>query len=261
MARLQNKVAIVTGAAQGIGKGIAHAMAQEGATVALWDISEKVHATANAMCNSGLKAVAYTVDVAMEDQIKETAREIAQNEGRVDILVNNAGIAYFAPFMAMTPDLRDKIFGVNFNGVWNCTAAVIPMMIAQRYGRIVNVSSVTGPRVATPGLTAYAAAKGAVAAFTRSLALEVAAYAITVNALLPGFIDTALTKPMAADLHMQEDEFAAWLGKSIPLQRMGTIEEVGNLAVFLASDAAQYITGQEIVIDGGNIIQEVKGLK
>jgi NAD(P)-dependent dehydrogenase (short-subunit alcohol dehydrogenase family) len=261
MARLQDKVAIVTGSARGIGEGIARAMAKEGATVALWDISDRVHETAKEIRNSGHEAVSYEVDVSIMDQINQTAREISKKMGKVDILVNNAGIAYFAAFVEMTADLLDKIFKVNFNGVWNCTKAVIPLMIKQNYGRIVNVSSVTGPRVATPGLTAYAATKGAISAFTRTLALEVAEYGITVNAILPGFIDTPLTKPMADDLQMKEDEFATWLGKSIPMQRMGTIEEVGNLAVFLASDDVQYITGQEMIIDGGNIIQELKGVK
>jgi NAD(P)-dependent dehydrogenase (short-subunit alcohol dehydrogenase family) len=175
--------------------------------------------------------------------------------------VNNAGIAHFASFVETTVDLRDKIFSVNFGGVWNCARAVIPLMIQRKYGRIVNISSVTGPRVATPGLTAYAATKGAISAFTRALALEVAEYGITVNAILPGFIDTPLTKPMADDFRMSDKEFSEWLGKSIPVKRLGMVEELGELAVFLASDESAYITGQEIVIDGGNIIQEVKSTK
>jgi NAD(P)-dependent dehydrogenase (short-subunit alcohol dehydrogenase family) len=188
-------------------------------------------------------------------------KQLSGTFGKVDILANNAGIARFALFVEMSLEMRDKIFSVNFGGVWNCTKAVIPSMMEQKYGRIVNVSSVTGPRVATPGLTAYAATKGAISAFTRALALEMAEYGITVNAILPGFIDTPLTKPMADDFQMDEKEFSEWLGKSIPMRRLGTIEELGNLAVFLASDEAAYITGQEIVIDGGNIIQEVKRIK
>lgn len=133
-------------------------------------------------------------------------------------------------------------------------------MVKQKFGRIINISSVTGPRVATPGLSAYAASKGAISGFTRTLALEVAEHEITVNAILPGFIDTPLTKPMADDFNMDQDEFNTWLSKSIPMKRMGTIAELGNLAVFLASDESSYITGQEIIIDGGNTIQEVKGV-
>ena len=115
MARLQNKVAIVTGAAQGIGEGIARAMAKEGATVALWDISDRVHETANDIRCSGHEAAAYNVDVSIMDQVNQMAKEISKIMGEVDILVNNAGIAYFAPFVEMTADLRDKIFKVNFN--------------------------------------------------------------------------------------------------------------------------------------------------
>jgi NAD(P)-dependent dehydrogenase (short-subunit alcohol dehydrogenase family) len=259
--RLSNRVAIVTGAAQGIGEGIARAIAREGATVALWDISEDVHKTSRAIQDSGKKAFAYSVDVSDANRTDRATRQIIEKFGAVDILVNNAGIAYFAPFAEMTHDLRDKIFNVNFYGVWNCTRAALPVMMERGYGRIINVSSVTGPRVATSGLAAYSATKGAISALTRTLALEVAAYGITVNAILPGFIDTPLTKPMADDFQMDEKAFSQWLERSIPMKRMGTVEELGNLAVFLASDESSYITGQEIVIDGGNTIQEVKGIR
>jgi len=258
--RLKGKVAIVTGAARGIGKGIANAMAGEGAVVVLWDMLDEVHKTGEHIKNSGHKAASYTVDVSDTDQINQTAQEVSRRFGKVDILVNNAGIAYFVPFVEMTDELRDTIFNVNFNGMWNCTKAIITTMIRQKNGRIINISSVTGPRVATPGLTAYSATKGAISGFTRALALEVAEFGITVNAILPGFVDTPLTKPMAEDFQMKEEEFARWLGKSIPMKRMGTIQEMGHLAVFLASDESTYITGQEIIIDGGNSIQEVKGI-
>lgn len=258
--RLKGEVAIITGAARGIGEGIANAMAREGAVVVLWDILDTVHKTGEKIKNSGHKAASYTVDVSDTDQIKQTAQKVSEQFGKVDILVNNAGIAYFAPFVEMTDELRDNIFNVNFNGMWNCTKVIITTMIWQKYGRIINISSVTGPRVATPGLTAYSATKGAISGFTRALALEVAEFGITVNAILPGFVDTPLTKPMAEDFQMEEEEFARWLGKSIPMKRMGTIEEMGHLAVFLASDESTYITGQEIIIDGGNSIQEVKGI-
>jgi|WetSurMetagenome_2_1015567.scaffolds.fasta_scaffold140967_2 NAD(P)-dependent dehydrogenase (short-subunit alcohol dehydrogenase family) len=261
MGRLTDRVAIVTGAAQGIGEGIARALAREGATVALWDISDRVHQTAETVSTSNQKAFSYRVDVADPDQANKAVESLSGSLGKLDILVNNAGIAHFAPFVEMTVPMRDKIFSVNFGGVWNCARAVLPLMIKQKHGRIVNISSVTGPRVATPGLTAYAATKGALSAFTRALALEVAEYGITVNAILPGFIDTPLTKPMADDFRMSEKEFSQWLGKSIPVKRFGRVEELGELAVFLASNEAGYITGQEVVIDGGNIIQEVKAIK
>lgn len=252
---------MVTGAAQGIGLGIARALAGDGATVALWDVSDAVHDVSNALRASGQNAVSYIVDVVDEAQTAQAASEIQDRFGSINILVNNAGIAHFAPFVETDNAQRDKVFNINFFGVWNCCKAILPFMIQQNYGRIINISSVTGPRVATPGLTAYAAAKGAISALTRTLALEMAAHHITVNAILPGFIDTALTKPMADDFQMDEKAFSQWLRKSIPLKRFGTIEELGSLTVFLASSDSGYITGQEIVIDGGNTIQEVKGVQ
>jgi NAD(P)-dependent dehydrogenase (short-subunit alcohol dehydrogenase family) len=260
MTRLTGKVAIVTGSAQGIGEGIARGMAKEDATVNLWDIKELVHETAEDIKRSGGKATSYVVDVADKDQVNEVLRGILDEFGKIDILVNNAAIARFASFVDMADSIRDEVINVNFNGMWNCTKSVIPEMIKRKYGKIVNISSVTGPRVATAGLTAYSASKGAISALTRTIALEVAEYGITVNAILPGWIDTPLTKPMADDLKMDQQEFEIWLGKSVPMKRMGKTSELGYLAVFLASDESNYITGQEIIIDGGNTIQEVKGL-
>ena len=258
MDRLKDRIAIVTGAAQGIGRGIAEALAREGAVVGLFDISDAVRKTAADIREKGYRAAAFKVDVSNADQVNRAVRQIADEHGKIEILVNNAGMAYFARFVDMSDDMRDKIFNVNFNGMWNCTKATIRFMIKQEYGKIVNVSSVTGPRVATPGLSAYAATKGAISGFARTLALEVAAFGITVNAILPGLIDTPLTQPMAEDFHMDADQFAAWVKTSIPMGRMGTGEDLGDLAVFLASDESKYITGQEIIIDGGNILPEIK---
>jgi NAD(P)-dependent dehydrogenase (short-subunit alcohol dehydrogenase family) len=258
MSRLAGRVALVTGAAQGIGKGIAKAMIKEGAQVILWDIINLVHETAENVSRSGSNVASHNVNVAAPGEVEETLRLILNEFGRIDVLVNNAAIARFVPFVDMTDTIRDKVLNVNFCGTWNCTKSVIPTMIKQEYGKIINISSVTGPRVATSGLTAYAASKGAISAFTRTLAIEMAEYGITVNAILPGWIDTPLTKPMAEELKMNQKDFDIWLSKSIPMRRMGKTSELGDLAVFLASEESAYITGQEIIIDGGNIIQEVK---
>lgn len=260
MSRLSDRVAIITGSAQGIGNGIARALAKEGAMTALWDVRDTVHGAADEIKKSGGKATSQNVNVTDSALVGETVQQILDEFGRVDILVNNAAIAHFAPFVDMTDNIRDDVMQVNFYGMWNCTKAVLPTMIEHAYGRIINISSVTGPRVATPGLTAYSASKGAISAFTRTLALETAEHGITVNAILPGWIDTPLTEPMAEDFKMNQEEFEIWLSKSIPMQRMGKTSELGDLAVFLASDESTYITGQEITIDGGNTIQEVKGM-
>ena len=258
-ARLQDRVAIVTGAARGNGKGIAKAMAREGATVLLWDILDLVEETANGITSSGQRAAPYKVDIADAAQVNRAVQEIMKQFGKVEILVNNAAIASFVPFVETSDELRDRIFDVNLKGPWNCTKAIIPIMINQRYGKVVNISSVTGPKVSAPGLTAYSATKGGICGFTRALALEVAEFGINVNAILPGYVDTPLLRGAAKELGMGETEFVNMVAKSVPMKRLGTIDEIGDLAVFLASEESKYITGQEIVFDGGNIIQEEKG--
>jgi NAD(P)-dependent dehydrogenase (short-subunit alcohol dehydrogenase family) len=258
MSNLQNRVVIVTGAARGNGKGIARAMAKAGATVVLWDILPLVAETAKNISSYGQRAVSFIVDIADADRVNQVVQEIVKEFGRVDILVNNAAIGIFSPFVETSDELRDRVFDVNLKGPWNCTKAVIPTMINQKYGKVINISSVSGPRVSAPGLTAYSATKGGVSGFTRALALEVAEFGINVNAILPGYVDTPMLRGSAKDLGMDEDDLVKMVAKSVPMKRLGTIDEIGDLAVFLASEESKYITGQEIVFDGGNIIQEVK---
>jgi NAD(P)-dependent dehydrogenase (short-subunit alcohol dehydrogenase family) len=256
--RLKDRVAIVTGAARGNGEGIATAMAKEGAVVILWDVLDLVETTARKIDPSGSRAVPMIVDIADGDQVNVAAKSIIERYGKVDILVNNAAIAFFMPFLEVTDALRDRMFDVNLKGPWNCTKAVIPAMVNQKYGKIINVASVTGARVSAPGLTAYSATKGGVCGFTRALALEFAGSGINVNAILPGYVDTPMLRGAAADIGIPEDDLVQMLSKSVPMKRLCTISEMGDLAVFLASEESAYITGQEIVIDGGNIIQEEK---
>lgn len=258
---LKDRIAIVTGASRGLGEGIAKALAGEGAAVAMFsrDI-ERLQKHADDLKALGQKAAVFAVDVADMAQVNRAVDRVASQFGRVDILVNNAGIAPSIPFVEMPDDVRDSVIDINLKGVWNCTRAVLPLMIKQRYGKVINISSVTGPMVSVKGMTAYAASKGAVSAFTRTLALEVAEYAINVNAICPGSCDTPLFRSVAKKRGWDSaDEYVKHVGKEIPLGRLGSMEEVGDLAVFLASDKSKYITGVEIVIDGGNMIQEHKG--
>ncbi len=252
MDRLKDKVAIITGAAQGIGEGIARAMAHEGAMVCLWDIKGIVKEKAMEISSIGQKAISFIVDVTDTNQINKAVHEILERFGRVDVLVNNAGVGFVVPFLETSDEVRDKTLDVNFNGVWNCIKAVLPVMINQRGGKIINISSTTGTRVAAAELTAYSASKGAVLGFTKALALELAEYNINVNAILPGYVDTSLMRNSIDPETLEE------IIESVPMKRLGRAEELGNLAVFLASEESKYITGQEIVIDGGNIIQEIK---
>ncbi len=251
MKRLENRVAVVTGAAQGNGKGIAKRLAEEGATVILTDVLEKVHETANELKVSGWKAVGMKMDVTKHDDVNETIKEVLEQFGKIDILVNNAGIYPDEPSIPDMPeDFWDRMFNVNVKGIFYCLKAVLPTMIERKQGKIINMSSVTGPMVSVPRSAAYSATKAAISGMTRALALEFAEHNINVNAMCPGYVKT----PGSQYLAEKENKIAA----SIPLRRFGTPEDVGDLAVFLASDESKYITGAELVIDGGNIIQEVK---
>ena len=256
MQRLKDRVSIITGAAAGIGEGIARAMAREGANVVLFGRHDTVKKTAKDISDLGQKAVAFRVDVASVSEVNGAVQQVLRRFGKVDILVNNAGIYPEMLFVEMPDDVRDRVIDVNIKGVWNCTKAVILGMIKQKYGKIINVSSVTGPMVAAKGETIYSASKGAVSGFTRALALEVAEHGINVNAICPGYIDTPGMRNSAGG--MDPDEYIGKLAEGVPLGRLGSTDEVGDLAVFLASEESKYITGAEIVIDGGNIIQEQK---
>jgi NAD(P)-dependent dehydrogenase (short-subunit alcohol dehydrogenase family) len=255
--RLADKVAIVTGAWRGIGTGIASVLAENGARVILTDVSDAVEETAKEISGTGLNAVAFKMDVTSANQVDHVVKQVLTKFGTVDILVNNAGIYPRCDLADMSDDFLAKMFDVNVFGVFRCSRAVLPAMTKQKYGKIVNMSSVTGPMVGDPrgGQTAYAATKAAVLGFTVALALEVAQYGINVNCICPGHIETPggrdqTLEPGFPDKTMEE------LGRTIPFCRVGKPEEVGDLVAFLVSDESKYLTGTHIVIDGGNILQE-----
>jgi NAD(P)-dependent dehydrogenase (short-subunit alcohol dehydrogenase family) len=257
MGKLAGKVAIVTGARQGIGTGIAKALARHDAEVVLTDMSDSVALTSQSLSEDGLHATAYQMDVTNAHQIDYVVKQVLDRFGKIDILVNNAGIYPRSELLAMSDEFLRNMFDVNVLGMFRCARAVLPIMMKQRYGKIVNLSSVTGPLVADPtgGQTAYASTKAAVWGFTTALALEVAQYGINVNCICPGYIDTPGGRAQMSDPNFP-DKSLEELRNTIPMCRLGTPEEVGDLVSFLASDESKYITGTHVVIDGGNIIQE-----
>ncbi len=257
--KLEGKTAIVTGAADGNGLGAARVMGRHGARVILADIQGKVLETAGLLREEGIDASAYTLDITDRKRVDEVFEEVAAKYG-IDILVNNAGVCNLVGFLDMSDEVRDRMFRVNILGTWNCTRAAVLHMKEKRYGRIVNISSVTGPVVIDFGDTAYGATKGAVSAFTRAIAIEFAQYGITCNAVLPGYILTPMVRLGASETNPGDpDSVIANIAKTVPLGRLGTIEELGELVAFLASDEASYLTGTQIVIDGGSTLPETSG--
>jgi NAD(P)-dependent dehydrogenase (short-subunit alcohol dehydrogenase family) len=259
MKRLEGKIALVTGAAQGIGTGISRVLATHGAVVALTDVSETVMETAEALREEGLKARGWVMDVTNRDRVDRVVEEIIQKHGQIDILVNNAGIYPRRELVEMDDEFMTRMFEINVFGMFRCARAVLSGMMERRYGKIVNMSSVTGPKVGTPagGQTVYAATKSAVQGFTLALALETAQSGVNVNCVMPGYIESRSAWGLRGS-EGEEDAYEAMreFGMKIPWGRQGTPEEVGELVLFLASDESRYITGASMVIDGGNTLQE-----
>ena len=257
---LNGKIALVTGAAMGNGFGGAKGLAKNGAKVYLGDMSPSVHEAADQLRSLGYNVESIIFDVRDSMGTKDAVTEIIKKEERIDILFNNAGVIRLRPFLEMTYEDRDFHFDVNIKGVWNTTKAVYPYMIKQRYGKIVNMSSVTGPMVVDVGETAYATTKAAVLGFTKALAYEAAQYNINVNAICPGYILTPMAEQIAKESN-PEDPAASLEGiaSAIPLRRLGSIDEIGDLVAFLSSEEASYLVGTQIVIDGGSTLPETFG--
>jgi 3-oxoacyl-[acyl-carrier protein] reductase len=242
--RLEGKVAIVTGGARGIGLAIVNLLAEVGASVVVSDLNpEATQREAERLSKSGHKALAVVANVALSDDVKRMVDTAVSQWGRVDILVNNAGITRDGLLLRMKEDDWDAVMAVNLKGVYHCIKAVLPLMTKQRGGRIINISSIAGV-MGNAGQTNYAASKAAVIGITKTVAREYATRGITVNAVAPGFIDTAMTAGLSSTVRES-------LLKEIPLNRLGQPEDVAHAVAFLASDEASYITGQVIHVNGG----------
>ena len=247
MERLKDKVAIVTGGAQGIGEAIARRLASEGAEVAILDIQhEKAQAVADDIGAKGRNALAVKMDIADSQQVKQAVKEVEDKLGKVDILVNNAGWDKVAPFIELTEELWDRIIAINLRGPITVTRAVLDGMMSRNYGKIVNIASDAG-RVGSSGESVYSACKGGIIAFTKTLARELLRYNILVNCVCPGPTDT----PMMAELGRENPKLMEALERAIPMRRLGKPEELAPAVAFLASDEASYITGQTLSVSGG----------
>jgi 3-oxoacyl-[acyl-carrier protein] reductase len=247
MKPLTDKVAIVTGASRGIGRAIALALAEQGAQVVVnyASSSQAAEQVVAEITAAGGQAMAVVGDVSQADQVDALVKAAMDQWGRVDVLVNNAGITRDTLLLRMNPDDWQAVIDLNLTGVFLCTRAVSKIMLKQRSGRIVNITSVAG-QMGNPGQANYSAAKAGVIGFTKTVAKELATRAITVNAVAPGFIATDMT----ADLKSTEE-----ILKFIPLARFGQPEEIAGMVRFLAADpAAAYITGQVFNVDGGMVM-------
>ena len=245
MGLLTGKTALVTGAARGIGKAIALKFAEEGANIAFTDlvIDENGEATRAEIEAKGVKCMAYASNAADFAQTAEVVKQVHADFGRIDILVNNAGITKDGLMMRMTEQQWDAVINVNLKSSFNFINACTPIMMRQRSGSIINMASVVGVH-GNAGQSNYAASKAGMIALAKSVAQEMGSRGIRANAIAPGFIETAMTAALP-------DEVRADWAKKIPLRRGGQPEDIDNVAVFLASDLASYVSGQVIQVDGG----------
>ncbi|NOZ21116.1 MAG: 3-oxoacyl-[acyl-carrier-protein] reductase [Planctomycetes bacterium] len=245
MGRLDGKVAVVTGGSRGIGKAIALTLAREGASIVILDVlKDEIPKAVAEIEGLGVKAMGMEADVTNHDQMAAVAKDVARQMEKVNLLVNNAGISRDDIMLRMGEDKWDQVIAVNLKGVFNCSQAFMRYILkAKDGGRIINIASVVGI-MGNRGQANYSASKGGVIALTKTTAKELAERGITVNAVAPGYIDTAMTQAIS-------DEAKGAAVGMIPMGRLGQPQDVANAVLFLASDEAAYITGEVLRVDGG----------
>lgn len=246
MGKLDNKNAIVTGSARGIGKAIAMQLAKEGANLVIVDVNvEAAQETAKEIQAMGRKSIAMKVDVTSFAEVEAMINKAKDELGSVDILVNNAGITKDSLILRMSPEDFDLVININLKGVFNGIKAAFPVMMRQKSGKIVNIASIIG-LIGNAGQANYSASKGGVIALTKTAAKELASRGVCVNAVAPGYIQTPMTDKLP-------DNVKAEMMKLIPLSRMGQPEDVAKAVLFLSSPDSDYITGQVLTVDGGMV--------
>jgi len=243
MKKLEGQVVIITGGARGIGEGICKVFCNEGATVALWDVLEEGHKTADRIAKNGGKIFYQKVDVSSQESVDKAVAKVISEYGKIDVLINNAGIIRDRSILKMSREEWDQVMRVNVDSLYITAKAVVPHMKTANYGRIISASSVNAFQGAF-GQTNYSASKAAIVGFTHSLCREVGKYNITVNAIAPGFIKTEMTDSMPQDV------IQAGISM-IPVGRIGTTEDMGHAYLFLASKEAGFISGHTLHANGG----------
>lgn len=245
---IKNKNAIITGGARGIGKEIARTLAENGANIAInyRKFTDDLKLFVEELNSLGVKVLTFKCDVSKEEEVEEFIKEVKNSFGSIDILVNNAGITKDGLLLRMSEKDFTDVIDINLKGTFNMTKAVSSIMVRQRYGKIINISSVVGV-AGNAGQCNYAASKAGVIGFSKSIARELASRNINVNVIAPGYINTDMTKVLP-------DKVKEEVLKTIPMKKIGEPREVANLALFLASNLSDYITGQVINVDGGMVM-------